>query len=213
MEEKGELTLFQQELEDQGSQDIKQVSLLAVGNKYFGQAFINESELLPKARFQLSKSGLQSRIEYELITKKSPVEFEYQVFVGPKSLTHLSSVKKGLKSWINFGFFDWLARPLLNFLRFFHSLTGNWGFAVILLTFFVRLCLLPLNISSYKSMKVMQKIQPQIQELRDKHKKDPAELNARVMSLMREKQSKPFRRLLASAFSISNFLCSLSCAK
>ena len=57
-------------------------------------------------------------------------------------------------------------------LNAFHNLVGNWGMAVILLTVVVRLLVLPLNIYSYKSMRVMQLLQPKIQVLREKYKDD-----------------------------------------
>ena len=65
------------------------------------------------------------------------------------------------------------------------------GLAIILLTFFIRLGLLPINIKSYKSMKIMQKIQPQIQEIKEKHKSDPKQVNAEVMALMKKHKANP----------------------
>ena len=101
---------------------------------------------------------------------------EYLAFLGPKSLETLQSF--GAEGWLDFGFFSWLARPLLWILKFLFGQTQNWGFAIVLLTLLVRLCLLPINLKSYKSMKIMRKIQPQLQKLKEEHKDNPQKMNA-----------------------------------
>ena len=186
--EKGSQQFMEKELNE--PQNYENLSILSLGSKYFGQAFINQSSLLPSGMLQNGAGGLQGVVDYKPLTKES-FSLTYQVFFGPKSLEYLSKSDVRLGKWINFGFFEWLARPLLRFLRIFHKITGNWGFAIVLLTFLVRLLLLPLNIRSYKSMKIMQKIQPQLQGLREKHKKDPQTLNREMMALMKSNKANP----------------------
>lgn len=186
--EKGGQQIMEQELK--GTQNHTNLSVLGLGSKYFGQAFINKSSLLPSGTLQREEGGLQGFVDYKPLTQ-GPMSLTYQVFYGPKSLEYLSKQDVRLGKWINFGFFEWLARPLLRFLRVFHKVTGNWGVAIILLTFLVRLLLLPLNIRSYKSMKIMQRIQPQLQALREKHKKDPQQLNREMMALMKTHKANP----------------------
>ncbi|MCY4513422.1 MAG: membrane protein insertase YidC [Bdellovibrionales bacterium] len=186
-EEKSE-QIVETELET--PKNYQNLSILGLGSRYFGQAFLNKSSLLPSGILKKREKGLQGVVDYKPLTT-SPFSLDYEVFYGPKSLEHLAKRDSRLGKWINFGFFEWLARPLLQLLRGFHKITGNWGFAIILLTFFVRLLLLPLNIRSYKSMKAMQKIQPQLQELREKHKKDPQTLNREMMALMKDQKANP----------------------
>ncbi len=67
-----------------------------------------------------------------------------------------------LAGGIDYGMFSFLAYPLLEVLRFFYKLVGNYGVAIILLTILVRLIFYPLSLKSMRSMKAMQKLQPQI---------------------------------------------------
>lgn len=178
------------EKELEAPKNYQNLSVLGLGSKYFGQAFLNRSGLLPSGVLQKGAGGLQGFVDYKPLTTKA-LSLTYEVFYGPKSLELLAGRDSRLGKWINFGFFDWLARPLLRFLKGFYKVTGNWGFAIILLTFFVRILLLPLNIRSYKSMKAMQKIQPQLQKLREKYKKDPPTLNREMMALMKNQKANP----------------------
>ena len=166
------------------------LSLLGLGGKYFGLALVNQSDLLPSGVLKKSAKSLTAALDYKPLTK-APFSLSWRIFCGPKSVERLAKSDGRLAGWINFGFFEWLARPLLKILKVFFKTAGNWGLAIVLLTFLVRLLLLPLNIRSYKSMKVMQKLQPQLQEMREKYKKDPQKLNQEMMALMKTHKANP----------------------
>ncbi len=174
----------------EGNTSYPNLELAALGGKYFGKAFINNSPLLPSVVFKKTDRHVQARVDYTLLHSK-PQNLEYKTFLGPKSLKNLQELGGEAQEWLDFGFFDWLARPLLLFLKWLYNSCGNWGWAIILLTFFVRLVLLPINMRSYKSMKVMQKIQPQMKELKEKHKSDPKKMNLEVMALMKKNKANP----------------------
>ena len=169
---------------------FKNVSLGAVGIKYFGQVFVNKSPLLPSLRFEQKEESLTAKLSYETLNKKQK-EINYLLFLGPKEINHLLPLHPKAQNWIDYGFFDWLARPLLTFLKFLYKMVHNWGWAIVLLTFFIRLLLLPINIKSYKSMKTMQKLQKPIQDLKNKYKKNPQELNQKMLALMKENKANP----------------------
>ena len=168
----------------------REVFAAALGPKYFGAAFINRSSLLPEVRLQGSERNFRAEVRWKALNQ-NPFALEYQAFLGPKSLKNLSKAGPHAERWIDFGFFGWMARPIFNLLKLFNHWSGNWGVAVILLTFVIRLCLLPINIRSYKSMKAMQKIQPELQALREKYKKDPQKQQQETMALMKERKVNP----------------------
>ena len=168
----------------------KEVFVTAVGSKYFGGAFVNQSPILPEVELQGNESHFQAEVRYKALNK-NPFSLEYQVFLGPKSLNHLSKLGPKAEQWVDFGFFSWMARPIFKMLNLFNNWVGNWGFAIILLTLFIRLCLFPINIKSYKSMKIMQRIQPEIQALREKYKKDPQKQQQETMALMKKHKTNP----------------------
>lgn len=87
--------------------------------------------------------------------------------------------------------FDALFELLGHVLSFFYDLIPNYGVAIILLTIFVRVVLLPLTIKQTKSMQAMQKIQPQMKELQAKHKGDKQRLNEEMMKLYKTHQVNP----------------------
>ena len=82
---------------------------------------------------------------------------EYDIFIGPKSLKEFRQIGGEIPKWLDFGFFSWLAQTSSYFLITLYSLCGNWGLSIILLTFFIRLLLLPVNVRSYKSMRAYAK--------------------------------------------------------
>jgi YidC/Oxa1 family membrane protein insertase len=87
--------------------------------------------------------------------------------------------------------FDSLYRLLGQVISFFYTLVPNYGVAIILLTIFVRLVLLPLTIKQTKSMQAMQKIQPHMKELQAKYKGDKQRLNEEMMKLYKTHQVNP----------------------
>ncbi len=93
------------------------------------------------------------------------------------------------------GWFSFISEPFAKFLfilmSFFHSITGSWGFSIILLTVALRIMLYPLNAWSTKSMLKMQKIAPQVTAIQEKYKKDPKKSQLEVMNLYREQGVNP----------------------
>jgi YidC/Oxa1 family membrane protein insertase len=103
-------------------------------------------------------------------------EQTYAVYLGPKAKKIFEDEKgpyagRGLEKLIDFGWFEFLARILLSVLGFFHWITGNYGIAIILLTFCVRAALAPLSLWSQKNVLRMQKLGPELNKLKEKYTK------------------------------------------
>ncbi|HPI41018.1 MAG TPA: membrane protein insertase YidC, partial [Pseudobdellovibrionaceae bacterium] len=95
---------------------------------------------------------------------------------------------------------------LLYLMKFFQTLVGNWGFAIILLTLTVRVIVLPFNIMSIRSSKAMQKVQPLLTSIREKYKDDPLTLNKEMMSVMKQNGANPIGGCLPALLQIPIFL-------
>ena len=123
-----------------------------------------------------------------------------RVFVGPKVIDVLNSVKAtanngtetgpNIEPILNFGWIGWIAKPLFAALRFtYEHIIANWGWAILLLTLVINLAMLPTRITMMKSALKMQRIQPEMQQIKDKYKKykatDPRrqEMNKEIMAL------------------------------
>ena len=130
---------------------------------------------------------------------------EFAVFLGPKLHNDLQKLGLQLEKNVDLGWFSFLAHPLLSLLRFFNSLLGNWGLAIISLTLVIKLALLPLTQASFKSMKAMQDIQPEIKILRERVK-DPTELNQETLALYKKRGVNPVGGCLPMMLQIPVFL-------
>jgi YidC/Oxa1 family membrane protein insertase len=128
-----------------------------------------------------------------------------RIYVGPKALATLESVPvptivgadPDLRGLINFGFWGVIARPLFLWLRWTYGFIHNWGWAICIQTLIINLALMPLRISSMKSALKMQKIQPQMNSIKEKYKKygmrDPRrqEMNTEIGELMKQQGVSP----------------------
>ena len=96
---------------------------------------------------------------------------QFTMFVGPKDLELLSETDARLVSLVDWGWFGWIGRPLFAALRWLDShLVHSWGWSIIILTIVINMALIPLKLTSMKSMKKMQTLQPEIQRINDKYK-------------------------------------------
>ena len=91
-------------------------------------------------------------------------------------------------------------QPLIDFfeeiLKFFHETVGfGWGLSIIVLTLFVRACLLPLTLKQFHSMQRLAKVQPEMKRLQEKYKDDKERLNQEMMKFYRENKVNPLRLL------------------
>lgn len=128
-----------------------------------------------------------------------------RIFVGPKELKTLEAIsvptitgaEPDLRGLVNFGFFGVIARPLFIWLRWTYGFVHNWGWAIVIQTLIINLALLPLRISSMKSALKMQRIQPQMNAIKEKYKKytmrDPRrqEMNTEIGELMKREGVSP----------------------
>lgn len=128
-----------------------------------------------------------------------------RIYVGPKELRTLESVPvpaivdkdPDLRALVDFGFFGVIARPLFVWLRWTYKYIHNWGWAIVIQTLIINLVLLPLRISSMKSALKMQKIQPQMNAIKEKYKKyslrDPRrqEMNTEIGEMMKREGVSP----------------------
>jgi YidC/Oxa1 family membrane protein insertase len=128
-----------------------------------------------------------------------------RVFVGPKELQVVESVavksqngQSDLRDLVNFGTFGVIARPLFLWLRWTYAhIVHNWGWAIVVQTLIISLVLLPLRVSSMKSALKMQRIQPQMNAIKEKYKKyamrDPRkqDMNQEIAALMKKEGVSP----------------------
>jgi YidC/Oxa1 family membrane protein insertase len=130
----------------------------------------------------------------------------YNLFFGPKSVSLLRGYDNGLARAIDFGWFDFLAKPILWVMNLIHKVIPNYGVAIILLTILIKILLWPLGNKSYKSMAEMKKLQPLMAEIREKYKDDKQKMNEELMGLYRIYKVNPVGGCLPMVLQIPVFL-------
>ncbi len=156
-------------------------------SKYFLIALIMEKG----GRAVFSRKDERAIVELSDVIKEDR-RLKITIFAGPKQIEILKGMGIGLERTIEFGYFGFLARPFLYVLKFFYRITGNYGYAIALLTMIIKIIFFPLSIYQFRSMKEIQKLQPKITALREKYKNEPEKLNKEIMQLYRIHKVNPF---------------------
>jgi YidC/Oxa1 family membrane protein insertase len=163
-------------------------------DRYFISSFIpQEGKGIELKLSKPSESAILATMVHPQLTvpPQGGEYLHYRLYLGPKDLSILEAQKVGLEKTMNFGWFDIVAKPLLVSLKFFNRYVKNYGVAIIILTILIKILFWPLTHTSYKSMKDMQKIQPEITKLREKYKDNKEELNKKIMELYRTHKVNP----------------------
>ena len=169
------------------------------GSQYFAVAVLDQSPVRPSLQFWTDpkKDGSENEpkavatLRYERLNQNSQFNVSFTGFAGPKRYNLLKSIAPEMTGLINFGFFTMIAKWLFWLMMMIHGVVGNWGWVIIVLTLLVRLIAAPFSILSYKQMKAMARIQPQIKALRERYKDDAKTMNQEMMKLMRENHANP----------------------
>jgi YidC/Oxa1 family membrane protein insertase len=137
----------------------------------------------------------------------------FPMFVGPKDLDLLQKIDPRLRTLVDFGWFSFLAKPLFLALKWINNKwIGNYGWSIIVVTIAINFLLLPLKLSSLKSMKKMQMLQPQIKAISEKYKgislRDPrrSQQNEEMMALYKKHGVNPMGGCMPMLLQIPFFI-------
>jgi YidC/Oxa1 family membrane protein insertase len=129
--------------------------------------------------------------KFSLSPSKTSNQLMYKGLFVQKDYDHLINLGDNLKSAIDFGILSIISVPILRGLQFFFDLIPNYGISIILLTLIIRLLTFPLQYKSFKSMKKMQVIQPELQKVREKYKDNPQKMQQETMLLFKRAGANP----------------------
>jgi YidC/Oxa1 family membrane protein insertase len=136
----------------------------------------------------------------------SQVEFESRLYLGPKLQDHLSQVAPGLEHTVNYGIFTVFSKPLFWLLSHIHKLVGNWGWSIVLLTILVKAVFFKLTETQYKSMARMRKLQPRIEQLKERYGDDRQRMSQAMMELYKTEKANPLSGCLPMLVQIPVFI-------
>ncbi|MEI7668833.1 MAG: membrane protein insertase YidC [Pseudomonadota bacterium] len=167
---------------------------LGISDKYWLAAIIPSKNAF-SSKFSFYQSNSLEHYQAEYIASPSK-ENEIKFFAGAKEIALLDeySAKYNIPLFdhaVDLGIFDFLTKPILKLLTYFHSVTNNFGISIILLTVVVKLLMFPLANKSFKSMNQMKKIQPKMTEIRERFKDDKLKLNQEMIELYKKEKINP----------------------
>lgn len=183
------------------------IEWIALQDRYFLTGLLTDPENEAHLMLGATKKALMNKYVHPPIKIEAgqQVVVKHQLFMGPKQMDLLNAVGKGLGNLIDFGWFDFLARPCLHFMNLIYGVIPNYGLAIIILTIIIKILLWPLGTKSYKSMNEMKRIQPLMAEIREKYKNDKTKQNQEVMNLYRTYKVNPMGGCLPMVLQIPVF--------
>ena len=119
------------------------------------------------------------------------VELNSTLYLGPKDQDTLKSLAEGLHLTVDYGILWWISLPLFDLLKFLHSLTLNWGVAIILITIIVKGAMYWLTKKQYESMAKMRALQPKMQQLKERFGDDRQKMSQGMMELYKKEKVNP----------------------
>jgi YidC/Oxa1 family membrane protein insertase len=133
-------------------------------------------------------------------------EFESRLYVGPKLQDNLAEVAPGLGHTVNYGIFTVFSKPLFWLLSNIHSVVGNWGWAILLLTVLIKLLFFKLTEAQYRSMARMRKLQPRIEQLKERYGDDRQRMSQAMMEMYKTEKVNPLGGCLPILVQIPIFI-------
>jgi len=129
-----------------------------------------------------------------------------RLYAGPQEQDKLENIAPGLDLVVDYGWLTVIAAPLFWVLSWFHNLTGNWGWAIILVTVAIKAVFFPLSAASYKSMAKMRVLGPRLQRMKELYGNDKAKMQQEMMSLYRTEKINPLGGCLPILVQIPVFI-------
>jgi len=133
-------------------------------------------------------------------------EIAGRLYVGPQDQETLGKLAPGLDLVVDYGIFTIIAAPLFLLLKWLHSLIGNWGWAIIVMTILIKSVFYPLNHASARSMAKMKIVAPKMKALQEQYANDKQALQGKMMELYRQEKINPLGGCLPILVQIPVFI-------
>ncbi|MCK8515255.1 membrane protein insertase YidC [Methylonatrum kenyense] len=133
-------------------------------------------------------------------------EFSTQLYVGPKEYRRLAAAADALDLTVDYGWLTIISRPLFIVLEWIHSIVGNWGVAIIIVTLLIKLVFYKLSETSFRSMARMRKVHPRMKAIKERYGDDRQAMNQAMMKLYKEEKINPLGGCLPILVQIPVFI-------
>jgi YidC/Oxa1 family membrane protein insertase len=188
---------------------------LGFTDKYWLTALIPSQNEQIKARFRHTVDGGVDRYQADYtgaavnVPPGGEASSSTRLFAGAKEVNLLDAyADSGIPKFdraIDFGWFYFLTKPIFLVLQYFFGLTGNFGVAILLLTFLIKLAFFPLANKSYKTMSKMKLLQPEMAKIRERFPDDRQKQQQEIMALYKRVGANPMAGCLPIVIQIPVF--------
>jgi YidC/Oxa1 family membrane protein insertase len=128
------------------------------------------------------------------------------LYAGPQEQQNLAKIANGFGRVVDYGNLTVIAAPIFWVLNWLHSFTGNWGWAIILMTIMLKAVFFPLSAASYKSMAKMRLVTPKMQKIKETFADDRERMNREMMELYKKEKVNPLGGCLPIVVQIPVFI-------
>jgi len=190
-------------------QEAGESGWIAMVQHYFATAWIPNPESGREVYFdKLDNNLYRVGVKSAIAPIAAGVSFsqESKLFVGPEEDALLHQVAPGFDLIKDYGYLTIIAKPLFWVLMQIHQVVQNWGWAIIILTIFIKLIFFPLSAASYKSMARMKEVQPRLLQMKEQYKNDPQKLNQAMMAMYKQEKINPLGGCLPVLIQIPVFI-------
>jgi YidC/Oxa1 family membrane protein insertase len=132
--------------------------------------------------------------------------FESRLYLGPKLQDELPDIAPGLEYTVNYGIFTVFSKPLFWLLEKIHDVVGNWGWAIVILTVLIKAAFFKLTEAQYRSTARMRKLQPRIEQLKERYGDDRQRMSQAMMEMYKKEKVNPLGGCLPILVQIPIFI-------
>lgn len=182
------------DIEDKNLRQTTKAGWAAMIEHYFVSAWVPPQDQTNNL-FSMVKQNSNAVIgftgEQITIAPGQTVEINSGLYLGPKDQDTLLKIARGLDLTVDYGFLWWISKYLFAFLQFIHSLVGNWGFSIILITIVVKGAMYPLTKAQYESMAKMRALKPKMDALKERFGDDKQKMQQAMMEMYKKDKVNP----------------------
>ena len=144
--------------------------------------------------------------DYSTIAGNASKIFSSDLYVGPKTVSEISTISEGLDLTVDYGVLTFLAAPLFWVLDKLNLLLNNWGLALIMLTILIKILFFKLSETSYKSMAKMKKLAPRMTALKERYSDNRQKFSEELMKVYKQEKVNPLGGCLPILVQIPVFI-------
>lgn len=182
------------DIQDERLQLTTQGGWVAMLQHYFVSAWVppqNESNTLYTRNLQDQIAIIGYTGQSLNVAPGQTTEINNTLYLGAKDQDALAAIAPNLDLTVDYGILWWISQPLFALLKLIHSLVGNWGFSIVIITLIVKGVMYPLTKAQYESMAKMRALAPKMQSLKERYGDDRQKMSQGMMDLYRKEKVNP----------------------